>query len=487
MIAYLIGLAVIVYCGVQMMYMKDVYSPLQVLADAHSEAKRLMRFITAYHFMCNSTMILSNATNWPLCLEQDGGINLDSSTTRVIYSIGPSNYDFEDAIARNTSCNVFVFSHEKPPSDFFLTKSNNTHFIRSAIVPNDPADFSRNSYETQTLNNALGILKHKTVDILKIEHVLDQRRSYELLYYLINDGVMKRVNQVYFSVLIDRIDDDYLYAWYRTLYSLFHKANFRLYHTATSNQLCLQVTLMESCMYSMSWVKSPSPRTFIVYPPAVDGTYKNEMKRLEDYLDNKEKKCKDVYRVHVTDKTTLDLCGDVMKVSKSCRLVIIRVARSPVTVQFLDRLTCDVFVIQGSELGMEGDVTVFRTNSGGNSVTNVQTLSLNEAMYKCLNPDAYNFLYTDIDTEYWALMSQVLDSAVLQGVDQILSDLSLWEHINMNNIRQRFSELKRINAYGLELYEYSDLPESERLYFTSLKHKKKRLSFIRTSQNLKFK
>lgn len=74
-----------------------------------------------------------------------------------------------------------------------------------------------------------------------------------------------------------------------------------------------------------------------------------------------------------------------------------------------------------------------------------------------------------------------------QGVDQILSDLSLWEHINMNNIRQRFSELKRINAYGLELYQYSDLPESERLYFTSLKHKKKRLSFIRTSQNLKFK
>lgn len=39
--------------------------------------------------------------------------------------------------------------------------------------------------------------------------------------------------------------------------------------------------------------------------------------------------------------------------------------RSPITVQFLDRLTCDVFVIQGSELGMEGDVTVFRTNGGG--------------------------------------------------------------------------------------------------------------------------
>lgn len=54
------------------------------------------------------------------------------------------------------------------------------------------------------------------------------------------------------------------------------------------------------------------------------GTYENEMKRLEDYLDSKEKKCKDVYRVGISDKTTLDLCADVMKVSKSCRLVIIR-------------------------------------------------------------------------------------------------------------------------------------------------------------------
>lgn len=54
---------------------------------------------------------------------------------------------------------------------------------------------------------------------------------------------------------------------------------------------------------------------------------------------------------------------DSLKVIAVCYLF--RVARSPVTVQFLDRLTCDVFVIQGSELGMEGDVTVFRTNSGG--------------------------------------------------------------------------------------------------------------------------
>lgn len=75
----------------------------------------------------------------------------------------------------------------------------------------------------------------------------------------------------------------------------------------------------------------------------------------------------------------------------------------------------------------------------------------------------------------------------LQGVDQILFDLSLWEYINMNNIRQRFSEFKRINVYGLEFYEYFDFFESERLYFISFKYKKKRLSFIRIFQNLKFK
>lgn len=74
-----------------------------------------------------------------------------------------------------------------------------------------------------------------------------------------------------------------------------------------------------------------------------------------------------------------------------------------------------------------------------------------------------------------------------QGVDQMISDLSLWENINHVNIRQRFSELKRLHAYGLELYQYFDLPESERLHITSMKHKKQRLSYVRTTQSLKLK
>ena len=48
------------------------------------------------------------------------------------------------------------------------------------------------------------------------------------------------------------------------------------------------------------------------------------MKRLEDYLDNKEVKCKEINRVSIMDKTTLDLCADVLRLPKPCRLVIIR-------------------------------------------------------------------------------------------------------------------------------------------------------------------
>jgi phage FluMu protein Com len=48
------------------------------------------------------------------------------------------------------------------------------------------------------------------------------------------------------------------------------------------------------------------------------------MKRLQGYLDNKETQCKGVNRVSISDKTTLELCVDVIKLSKPCKLVIIR-------------------------------------------------------------------------------------------------------------------------------------------------------------------
>jgi len=73
------------------------------------------------------------------------------------------------------------------------------------------------------------------------------------------------------AMVTDKVDDDFLYSWYRALYMLFHTAGFRLYHTAASDSLCLQVTLMQSCVYYMAWTRDPGPETFILYPPAIDG------------------------------------------------------------------------------------------------------------------------------------------------------------------------------------------------------------------------
>ena len=69
----------------------------------------------------------------------------------------------------------------------------------------------------------------------------------------------------------DKVDDDYLYSWYRALYMLFQNQGYRLYHSGASDSLCLQVTLMESCVYYLSWIRDPGPQTFILYPPSIDG------------------------------------------------------------------------------------------------------------------------------------------------------------------------------------------------------------------------
>ena len=69
-------------------------------------------------------------------------------------------------------------------------------------------------------------------------------------------------------VFLDKIDSDFLYNWYQALYELFTKESFRLYHTNSDNSLCLQVTMMQSCVYYMSWIRISSPHVFILQPPA---------------------------------------------------------------------------------------------------------------------------------------------------------------------------------------------------------------------------
>lgn len=76
------------YGVVQIMHYQEEYSPLQVLATAENEAQRLLKFLTSYHYQCNTTLHSTNISDWALCIEQDVGINPDPNVAKIAYSIG---------------------------------------------------------------------------------------------------------------------------------------------------------------------------------------------------------------------------------------------------------------------------------------------------------------------------------------------------------------------------------------------------------------
>ena len=87
-IVYGIFIAALVFAAIQVTYFNEAYSPLQVLSDARSEARRLLKFITLYHYQCNNTVQWANTSHWPVCLEKVGGLNLVLGGPRVMYSVG---------------------------------------------------------------------------------------------------------------------------------------------------------------------------------------------------------------------------------------------------------------------------------------------------------------------------------------------------------------------------------------------------------------
>lgn len=87
-VVYFLFLGIFIYSIVYVEYFNEEFSPLQVLSDARSEAKRLLRFILLYQYQCNSTLQTTNYSAWPICIEPDGGINIELSTSKVAYSIG---------------------------------------------------------------------------------------------------------------------------------------------------------------------------------------------------------------------------------------------------------------------------------------------------------------------------------------------------------------------------------------------------------------
>ena len=73
---------------IQMIEMNEVYSPMRPLSDARSEARRLLKIMTHYNYQCNTTASLGNSSQWPICLDRNIGLNLDSKEKKIVYTIG---------------------------------------------------------------------------------------------------------------------------------------------------------------------------------------------------------------------------------------------------------------------------------------------------------------------------------------------------------------------------------------------------------------
>ncbi|CAG2228101.1 unnamed protein product [Mytilus edulis] len=482
-ILYLLCSGALIYYVIQVVYFNQEYSPLQVLADARSEARRLLRFITLYHYQCNNTVMMSNNTNWPICTEVDGGINLESKNSKKAYSVGPSeDLEFERLLVRNLSFNVFLMCHRPIYNDGSL---NNTYVIKTVVVPNNPSDFTRNSYETQTLNDIMLNLHHTHIDILKIENVMDEINTHEILFYLVNDDLLKKVDQLHISLHIDKVDDDHLYSWYRSLYNLFHKSRFRLYHTSASDQLCLQVTLMESCTYYMSWVRDPGPQTMILYPPAIDGSMEFELSRIEDYLEKPEGYCDDSVDIPVLRGTPISLCTntDRYMLRNPCKIILIGEEKMQLTTDsYLPfDLRCDVIGLKMLDGHIDADVNEYTTNNKGTLQQSTHGRStVLEALDKYTLYDNKNILYLNMPDMFWEIITPLLNSGVLKGFHQLIIDINLHrisKNLPVGTIRTYFSELKRIESYGFDLFQSIKLGNGVKFGKNSEHH---RLNYVKT-------
>nr|KAG5714407.1 hypothetical protein BaRGS_006853 [Batillaria attramentaria] len=331
--------------------------------------------------------------------------------------LGPvSDFSFETILSRNLSFQQYVFLHDTsstaPPP---LLQLNGTTVYRTAIVPNDPADFGRNSYNMQTINSIMATLHHRHIDILKLESVQDMSHSYEVLYFMVKDGILARFQQLHISLEIDKVDDNYLYGWYKTLYSLFHSAGFRLYHTAASSPLCLQVTMMESCRYFTSWVRNPGPRTFVYYPPAIDGSAQYEEQRLEDFLDRPSQLDEDVIPVKLSPYTTLRLSRRVlMSGSDSCTILIFQLSlRHRIESQASAlHIKCSIVLVSPTRLGgSRYDLTSFSVRD---ETSRREVMGLADIISHYLFSQSTKVVFLDLRHVTWQFLTPFLDSGALQ-------------------------------------------------------------------------
>lgn len=115
----------------------------------------------------------------------------------------PSDFNLERTLALNHSFETYIVTRQSVARSLHYV--NNTHVIRTTIVANDPADFSRNSFAQRTLNDLLAVQGHgaASIDLLRLVGTDGDTVSMsDLVHFLVADGVLKNVNQLHLTVYI---------------------------------------------------------------------------------------------------------------------------------------------------------------------------------------------------------------------------------------------------------------------------------------------
>ncbi len=116
----------------------------------------------------------------------------------------PPHWDFatEKVLAQNYSFQVYIISHHDVPKR--IQKLNNTHVMKAIVTPNDYADFSRNSYGQQTLNDIMHMLGHTHLNLLRIAETAGSVQAWELLHFMINDNLLLNVHHLQLTMYIGK-------------------------------------------------------------------------------------------------------------------------------------------------------------------------------------------------------------------------------------------------------------------------------------------
>ncbi|XP_074647645.1 uncharacterized protein LOC141903426 [Tubulanus polymorphus] len=457
------GLVLYVILQAFYLYDNDSYSPLRPLYNAKNEASRLLKFLSSYHYQCNITAQIGNRSYWPLCLETDMAIDLESKDKKIAYSIGPSyDYVLEKNLAANFSFDVFLVGPDEVPNN--VRRIPNITVIKTNVVPNDYADFSRNSFGQSTLNFIMDQRKHKQIEILKLQELNGDAPLWELLHFLINDDLLPRTKQLFLQVAIDKLDDDYLYNWYRVLYELFYKAGFKLYHTSASDSLCLQVTLMQSCVYYMSWIHDPGPSYFAMHPPADYGTLRLEENRLLTYLGTGHTWCPAVKTIG-DGKDSFDICeATVQSKIEPCIVYTYSTRELRRINEQLTSIGCTVnsyIHISDSDRSKSIDdlrhQTLFRklVNKYQKPQVKSGVRSISQSVDELGKESRVSLMLIDLEDLDWTILNNLMSNNILKNVSQIVMNFNAISKIHGKHpmiLRHKYSSLQQLSRHGFTVF-----------------------------------